>query len=92
MLAIASYNAGPGNVAQWTRRYSLSDPDRFVEQIPFPETNKYVRAVLENYWNYLLIYAPNTNNLDAQIQEVVSASPHESITNDPTKVLLSPPS
>ncbi|MGK7910293.1 MAG: transglycosylase SLT domain-containing protein [Synechococcus sp.] len=70
MLAIASYNAGPGNVAQWTQRYNLSDPDLFVEQIPFPETRKYVKAVLGNYWNYLQIYAPNTDNLASRLADI----------------------
>ena len=74
MLAIASYNAGPGNVAQWTQRYSVADPDLFVEQIPFPETRKYVKAVLGNYWNYLQIYAPNTNNLTSRLQDAVAPS------------------
>ena len=67
MLAIASYNAGPGNVARWQQQYSLADPDIFVEQIPFPETRHYVKAVLGNYWNYLQIYAPDTNNLSARL-------------------------
>ncbi|WP_439342029.1 transglycosylase SLT domain-containing protein [Vacuolonema iberomarrocanum] len=58
MLAIASYNAGPGNVDDWMNRFGLDDPDRFVEQIPFPETKGYVEAVFENYWNYLRLYNP----------------------------------
>ena len=74
MLAIASYNAGPGNVAQWTQRYSVADPDLFVEQIPFPETRHYVKAVLGNYWNYLQIYAPNTDNLASRLEEIVTSS------------------
>ncbi|WP_017327986.1 lytic transglycosylase domain-containing protein [Synechococcus sp. PCC 7336] len=71
MLAIASYNAGPGNVAKWMRERSLADPDLFVEQIPFNETRHYVKAVLGNYWNYLQIYAPDTNNLSALVQSAV---------------------
>jgi soluble lytic murein transglycosylase len=58
LLAIASYNAGPGNVDDWMNRFGLDDPDRFVEQIPFPETKGYVEAVFENYWNYLRLYNP----------------------------------
>jgi soluble lytic murein transglycosylase len=66
MLAVASYNAGPGNVADWLQRFNLSDPDRFVEQIPFPETQGYVEAVFENYWNYLRLYNPEVSQLVAQ--------------------------
>lgn len=58
LLAIASYNAGPEAVADWIARFGLDDPDRFVEQIPFPETKGYVEAVFENYWNYLRLYNP----------------------------------
>ncbi|MGK7949344.1 MAG: transglycosylase SLT domain-containing protein [Xenococcaceae cyanobacterium] len=67
MLAVASYNAGPNNVAKWISRYGLSDPDLFVEQIPFPETKGYVESVFENYWNYLLIYNPNMPELFEQL-------------------------
>ncbi len=58
LLAIAGYNAGPGNVSKWVKEISLSDPDEFVEKIPFDETQGYVRNVLGNYWNYLRTYNP----------------------------------
>ena len=56
MLAVASYNAGPGNVAKWVDKFGTQDLDRFVAQIPFPETQGYVTSVFENYWNYLQLY------------------------------------
>lgn len=58
LLAVASYNAGTGNVSAWLERYGLEDRDRFVEQIPFPETKDYVEGVFGNYWNYLRLYNP----------------------------------
>lgn len=58
LLAVASYNAGTSNVNTWLTRYDLSDRDRFVEQIPFPETKDYVEGVFGNYWNYLRLYNP----------------------------------
>lgn len=66
MLAIASYNAGPGNVDQWVKQTSVTDVDVFVEDIPFPETKNYVKSVSENYWNYLRLYNP-------QIQQLMQA-------------------
>ncbi|MDJ0657931.1 MAG: transglycosylase SLT domain-containing protein [Crocosphaera sp.] len=63
LLAIASYNAGPGNVSQWVKRYRVSDPDVFVEKIPFRETKGYVESVFGNYWNYLRIYNPEIAQL-----------------------------
>ncbi len=63
LLAIASYNAGTGNVNQWVKRYSLDDPDAFVENIPFPETKDYIEGVFGNYWNYLRLYNPEIKKL-----------------------------
>jgi soluble lytic murein transglycosylase len=58
MLAIAGYNAGPGNVEKWLKEFGGEDLDLFVERIPFPETQNYVTTVLANYWNYLILYNP----------------------------------
>jgi soluble lytic murein transglycosylase len=63
LLAVASYNAGPGNVDSWVKKYGLNDPDVFVEQIPFKETKGYVESVFGNYWNYLRIYNPEVSRM-----------------------------
>ena len=63
MLAIASYNAGPGNVDEWVEKTPITDVDVFVEDIPFPETKNYVKSVSENYWNYLRLYNPQIKKL-----------------------------
>ena len=62
-LAVASYNAGPGNVAKWLKEYQGSDPDLFIENIPFSETKNYVESVFGNYWNYMRIYNPEVSQL-----------------------------
>ncbi|MEA5582822.1 transglycosylase SLT domain-containing protein [Nodularia harveyana UHCC-0300] len=69
MLAIASYNAGPGNVAKWVRTIDKNDLDYFVEDIPFNETKNYVRQVFGNYWNYLRLYNPEISAKVAQYSE-----------------------
>ncbi|MBE9228294.1 transglycosylase SLT domain-containing protein [Phormidium sp. LEGE 05292] len=71
LLAVASYNAGPGNVSKWINQLGLTDPDEFVEYIPFPETKGYVEHVFENYWNYLRLYNP-------QIAQMLTQYGHQS--------------
>jgi len=65
LLAVASYNAGLSNVAKWLKALGKSDPDEFVEAIPFGETRNYVRQVFGNYWNYLRLYNPEVSQLMA---------------------------
>ncbi|MBE9068587.1 transglycosylase SLT domain-containing protein [Leptolyngbya cf. ectocarpi LEGE 11479] len=65
MFAVASYNAGPGNVADWIAK-GYGDPDVFAQNIPFPETHGYVEAVFGGYWNYLRLYNPAINRQVAQ--------------------------
>ncbi len=68
LFAVASYNAGPGNIARWIERGGFTDDDDFAEKIPFPETHGYVRAVFGGYWNYLRLYDPAIAQAVEQLQ------------------------
>ncbi len=52
MLAVASYNAGPGAVQGWRADQLQRAPELWVEAIPYPETRLYVKKVLGNAWSY----------------------------------------
>ena len=51
-LAVASYNAGYGNVRKWVNAYGdprgQVDVLKWIEAIPFSETKAYVQRVIEN--------------------------------------------
>lgn len=69
LLAVASYNAGTSNVNDWMERFDINNRDRFVEQIPFPETKDYVEGVFGNYWNYLRLYNPEIRQKVQSLQQ-----------------------
>ncbi len=63
---LVAYNAGPGNLAKWKRRWpDVKDPLLFIELIPASETRAYVERVLSNYWIYRLREGADTPTLDA---------------------------
>lgn len=66
VLAIASYNAGPGRINQWLEMYgkpggNVRDTLDWVERIPTPETRNYVQHVLENVQVYRYILAKKSS-------------------------------
>lgn len=58
-LAVAAYNAGPGNVRRFLVQIGdprTSDVIDWIESIPFSETRNYVQRVLENAVVYETLY------------------------------------
>lgn len=55
--AIASYNAGPGNVNKWLGNDVWDGRLETADDIPFGETRKYVSKVMYYYKKYVDLYA-----------------------------------
>ena len=55
-LAVAAYNAGIGNVDSWIEKGTIEKDGTNIENIPFKETNNYVRKILRDYEMYRKIY------------------------------------
>lgn len=56
VVAIAAYNAGPGNVRRWLDEGTWLGALATLEAIPFPETREYVRRVTDSYRIYRVLY------------------------------------
>ncbi|MCU1228643.1 MAG: Soluble lytic murein transglycosylase Slt, partial [Acidobacteria bacterium] len=52
----AAYNAGPNQVALWSRFAPAAGEDFFLSSINFDETKHYVRKVMNSYARYGEIY------------------------------------
>lgn len=56
VLTLAAYNGGRGNVQKWMNERNWSGGVNEIDQIPFPETQKFVKSVLTLYQRYLQLY------------------------------------
>lgn len=56
VLAFAAYNAGLGNVQKWIKEGIIKEDGSDIENIPFKETNMYVRKIIRNYEIYKDLY------------------------------------
>ena len=55
-VALAAYNAGSGNVTSWIKDGIIKADGSDIENIPYKETNTYVRKILKDYKIYKKIY------------------------------------
>jgi soluble lytic murein transglycosylase len=55
-LALASYNAGEGRIARWIAERPGFDQEEFIDDIPFPETQNYVKRILGTADDYRRLY------------------------------------
>ncbi|MGE3490724.1 MAG: transglycosylase SLT domain-containing protein [Vicinamibacterales bacterium] len=55
-FALAAYNAGDSRVARWQRERPGMAQDEFIDDIPFPETQNYVKRILGTAEDYRYLY------------------------------------
>jgi soluble lytic murein transglycosylase len=66
--ALATYNAGPNRVARWISERPGVDREEFIDDIPFPETQGYVKKILGTAEDYRRLYGTGSvaaNEADA---------------------------
>ncbi|MBF0401079.1 MAG: lytic transglycosylase domain-containing protein [Magnetococcales bacterium] len=68
VLAVASYNAGPGRGSSWRANREKEDPIAFIEKIPFAETREYVKKVLHG-WAIYRLQQQKTVSLDSALKQ-----------------------
>ncbi len=85
-LALASYNAGENRVSKWLSERPGIPQDEFIDDIPFPETQNYVKRILGTAEDYRRLYgggilvpglefAPRSTPAVAPAKTVRSAAP-----------------
>ena len=55
-VALAAYNAGTGTVDNWIEKGVIKADGSDIENIPYKETNNYVRKILRDYKIYETLY------------------------------------
>jgi soluble lytic murein transglycosylase len=55
--ALASYNAGENRVVRWKAERPGVEQDEFIDDIPFPETQNYVKRILGTAEDYRALYS-----------------------------------
>jgi soluble lytic murein transglycosylase len=61
--ALASYNAGPSPVSRWIAEKPGVARDEFIDDIPYPETQNYVKRILGTAEDYRRLYTQGGGRL-----------------------------
>ena len=55
-IALSAYNAGSGTVDSWIERKVIKADGTDIENVPYRETNQYIRKILRDYKIYQNLY------------------------------------
>ena len=78
--ALASYDAGDSRVVKWKADRPGLDEDEFIDDIPFPETQNYVKRILGTAEDYRRLYGE-----DGARPSAVRAVAHHTVAKTPVK-------
>jgi soluble lytic murein transglycosylase len=76
-FALATYNAGPSRIAKWIAAKPGLERDEFIDDIPFPETQNYVKRILGTAEDYRRLYGPDGT---ADATDAIPAVAHPSVS------------
>ena len=65
--ALAGYNAGPHRVVAWLKEFPGLPQDEFVDNIPFAETQNYVKRILGTAEDYRRLYGTGVLDPNARL-------------------------
>ena len=74
-FALAGYNAGENRVLRWISERPGVDRDEFIEDIPFPETQNYVKKILGTAEDYRRLYGSAPARTDEEATDAAPAGP-----------------
>ena len=80
-FALATYNAGPSRVARWITAKPGLERDEFIDDIPFPETQNYVKRILGTAEDYRRLYGPDASADDTDALPAVAHAPAPPASN-----------
>jgi soluble lytic murein transglycosylase len=97
--ALASYNAGENRVVRWKAERPGVDEDEFIDDIPFPETQNYVKRILGTAEDYRMLYGERgasptrigSSSGTAAVSRPVAAKPASKTTKKPAAKKPAPP-
>ena len=59
--ALADYNAGRANVLRWAKDSAATNSALFVQQITYPSTREYIKAVTNRFARYARTFPPRSS-------------------------------
>jgi soluble lytic murein transglycosylase len=86
--ALAAYNAGDSRVTRWLSERRGFEQDEFIDDIPFPETQNYVKRVIGTAEDYRGLYGALTpvERLDAEVAVGAAKPVAQKVTAAPKSV------